>query len=129
VVQLQIVSGQQAGLLWEARRFPIRVGRAPGNDLQLEDEGIWEEHFQISSDPETGFNLTACGSAIVAVNQTPVSAARLRNGDEITAGAAKLAFRLSETRQRSLGLREALVWALVVGVSLGQLTLIAWLIS
>jgi predicted component of type VI protein secretion system len=129
MVQFQILSGKQAGLLWEARRFPVRVGRAAGNDLQLEDEGVWDEHFQITVDSETGFNLTAHPGAIVALNQAPVPTARLRNGDLITVGAAKLSFRLSGTRQSSLRLREALVWALVVGVSLGQLTLIAWLLS
>jgi pSer/pThr/pTyr-binding forkhead associated (FHA) protein len=129
MVQFQILSGKQAGLLWEARRFPVRVGRAAGNDLQLEDEGVWDEHFQITVDSETGFSLTAHPGAMVALNQTPVPTARLRNGDLITAGAAKLSFRLSETRQSSLRLREALVWALVVGVSLGQFALIAWLLS
>jgi predicted component of type VI protein secretion system len=129
MLQLQILSGKQAGLLWEARHSPVRVGRTQGNDLRLEDDGVWDEHFQITSDPETGFNLTACGAATLAVNQTPVPAARLHNGDLITVGAAKLAFRLRETRQSSLRLREALVWALIGGVSLGQLALIAWLLS
>lgn len=129
MVQFHIISGQQAGLLWEARRFPVRVGRAVGNDLQLADAGVWEEHFQITVDSETGFHLMAHPGAMVALNQTPVPSARLRNGDVITVGAAKLSFRLSETRQSSLRLREALVWALVVAVSLGQLTLIAWLLS
>jgi predicted component of type VI protein secretion system len=128
MIQLQVLSGKQAGLLWEARRFPVRVGRAADNDLRLEDDGVWEEHFQIHSDPHAGFNLAAHPGAIIAVNQTAAPTARLRNGDVITLGAARLSFRLSETRQRSLRLREALLWVLIAGVSLGQVILIGWLL-
>jgi len=128
MLQLQVLSGKQAGLLWEARRFPVRVGRAATNDLCLADDGIWEEHFHITSDPEAGFTLAALAGALVNVNQTPAQTVRLRNGDLITAGAAKLSFRLSETRQRSLHLREWSAWALVLGVSVGQLALIVWLL-
>lgn len=62
------------------------------------------------------------------VNQTPVQTARLRNGDIITAGAVKLSFRLAPTNQRGLRLRETLAWGLIIGVSLGQLALIGWLL-
>lgn len=128
MVQLQILSGKQAGHLWEARRFPANVGRSAGNDLCLEDDGVWNEHFQITSAPETGFTLKANPEAAVAVNQTPLQSVHLRNGDIITAGAVKMAFRLSETRQRGLRGREALVWLLIVGVSFGQLALVGWLL-
>lgn len=128
MIQLQILSGKTAGLLWEARRFPVKVGRSRENDLSLEDEGVWDEHFQITADPESGFTLAAHPGAIVAVNQTPAQTIRLRNGDLITAGAVKLAFRLSETRQASLRLREWLVWITITGVSLGQFVLIGWLL-
>ncbi len=124
MVQFQIISGKQAGLLWEARRFPVRVGRGADMDLRLEDDGVWEEHFQISLDAQTGFHLTAASGVLLSVNQVPVPAARLRNSDIITAGAAQLSFRLSPTRQRSLRLREWLVWVLLVAVTLGQLALI-----
>lgn len=129
MIQLQLLIGKQAGLLWEARRFPIKVGRAAGNDLRLEDDGVWNEHFQISSTPEAGFTLTANPDAVVAVDQAPVQSVHLRNGDIITAGAVKISFRLSETRQRSLRMREALVWMLIAGVSAGQLALIGWLLQ
>ena len=129
MLQLQILSGKQAGHLWEARHFPVRVGRAIESDLCLEDDGVWAEHFQLTTATETGFVLAACPGAFVTVNQVPVETARLKNGDLITAGAVKLSFRLSATRQRSLRVRESLVWALVFGVSLGQIVLIAWLLA
>ncbi len=129
MLQLQILSGQQADFLWEARRFPVRVGRAEGNDLRLEADGIWAEHFQINCDAATGFSLTVQPGALVAVNKLPVETVHLRNGDIITAGAAKICFRLSTTRQTSLRLREALVWIIIIGVSLGQIALISWLLQ
>jgi pSer/pThr/pTyr-binding forkhead associated (FHA) protein len=129
VIQLQILSGKQAGIFWNARRFPVRVGRAPGNDLQLEEDGVWDEHFEIALLPADGFMLSAHSGAIVAVNQSPVQTARLRNGDDITAGAARICFRLGETRLRGLRLREWFVWTLIVGICLGQIAIIYWLLQ
>ncbi|MGC3958010.1 MAG: FHA domain-containing protein [Verrucomicrobiota bacterium] len=124
MIQLQIISGKQAGLLWESRRFPVRVGRAADADLRLEDEGVWENHFQLDLDRETGFHITAPAGVLLSVNQAPVETARLRNSDIITAGAVQISFRLSPTRQRSLRLREALVWVLLLAVTIGQLALV-----
>lgn len=129
MVQLQVISGKQAGILWEARRFPVQVGRSAGNDLSLEDDGVWEQHFQITSAPDTGFTLSAQSGALVMVNQTPVESVRLKNGDLITAGAAKLSFRLSPTRQRGLRLREWFVWSLIAGITAAQLAFVVWLIQ
>jgi len=129
LIQLQILSGKQAGSLWNARRFPVHVGRAAGSDLKLEDEGIWEEHFQLALSPAEGFMLSAHPGAIVTVNQSPVQTVRLRNGDLITAGSAKLCFRLADNRQRGLRLREWFVWTLIVGVCLSQVALIYWLLQ
>jgi pSer/pThr/pTyr-binding forkhead associated (FHA) protein len=129
VIQLHVLSGKQAGLLWNARRFPVHVGRASDNDLKLEDDGIWEEHFQLALSPAEGFTLSVHPGAIVTVNQAPVQTARLRNGDVITAGSAKLSFRLSDTRQRGLRLREWFVWTLIVGLCLGQIVVVYWLLQ
>ena len=124
MVQLQIISGKQAGLLWEARRFPVRVGRRADMDLQIEDDGVWDDHFQLSLDPQSGFHISAQPGVLLAVNQAPVPAARLRNGDVITVGAVQISFRLSPTRQKSLRLREWFVWGLLATLTVGQLVLI-----
>ena len=128
MLQFQILSGKSAGVFWDARRFPVRIGRATGNDLQLEDDGVWNEHFQVALHPVDGFVLSVHPGAIVMVNQTPASTTRLRNGDLVTAGSAQLCFRLKETRQRGLRLREWFVWSLVLGVILGEVVLIGWLL-
>ncbi|HEX5221158.1 MAG TPA: FHA domain-containing protein [Verrucomicrobiae bacterium] len=129
MIQFQILSGKQAGVFWNARRFPVRIGRASGSDLRLDDDGVWEEHFQLSLNPAEGFAVTVHPGAIVTVNQAPVQTARLRNGDIITAGSAKLCFRIADNRQRGLRLREWFVWTLIVTVCLSQVALIYWLLQ
>ena len=130
MIQLQILSGKQAGVFWNARRFPVRIGRTASCDLKLEDDGVWDEHFRLSLSTADGFNLLAHPGAIVSVNQVAVqTAARLRNGDIITAGSAKLCFRLGDNRQRGLRLREWFVWTVIVGVCLSQVALIYWLLQ
>ncbi|MFO1511618.1 MAG: FHA domain-containing protein [Verrucomicrobiota bacterium] len=129
MIQLQILSGQQAGVFWNARRFPVHVGRASKSDLKLEDDGVWDDHFQLTLNPAEGFTLSAHPGAIVTVNQSAVQTARLRNGDLITAGSAKLCFRLDDNRQRGLRLREWFVWTLIVGVCLSQVAIIYWLLQ
>jgi len=128
VIQLDIISGQQAGRSTAVRRFPFTVGREASNQLQLEDEGVWNEHFQLTLDPASGFSVTAHPGALLMVNQTPAESVRLRNGDLITAGAAKLAFRISPTKQRGLRFREFTVWSILSLVTLSQFGLIFWLL-
>lgn len=128
MLQLEILSGSKAGLLWDARHFPARLGRSPESELQLEDDGVWAEHFTLTSDATAGFSLIATAGTAVMVNQTPVQEARLKNGDIITIGAVKIAFRLAATKQRGLLIRESLVWALIAAISFGQLALIGWLL-
>lgn len=129
MIQLQILSGKMAGHLWVARRFPVRIGRSPVNDLQLEEPGVWDEHLEVTFDRAEGFGLTAHAQALVTVNQQPVQQVRLRNGDTIEAGAVRLRFWLGETRQRGLGLREWMVWTLVIAVTLGEVLIVYWLLQ
>jgi predicted component of type VI protein secretion system len=128
MLQLQILSGKQAGLLWDARRFPVRVGRAAGNDLQIQEDGVWDEHLRVELQAGEGFMLAAHPGALVSVNQSPVETIRLRNGDIITAGSARIAFRLSQTTQRGLKLRETFLWFVIAGVTISQLAMIGWLL-
>lgn len=129
MLQLQFLSGQQAGTLWSARRFPVRVGRSADNDLQLADAGVWDRHFELTLDKREGFILTAQPETIVTINQEPVRTARLRNGDSIELGAVRLGFRLGETRQPRLWLREWFVWTIIIAVSLGEIALVYWLLQ
>ncbi|HNQ72181.1 MAG TPA: FHA domain-containing protein [Verrucomicrobiota bacterium] len=129
MIQLQILSGSRAGSLWETRRFPAHVGRAPQADLRLEDDGVWDQHFELNLDTKAGVTLRVQPGALVTINQTPTEGARLRNGDILTAGAARIAFRLSPTRQRHLRWREWFVWSLLALVTGGEgFLIIGWLL-
>jgi hypothetical protein len=128
MIQFNIISGKKAGVQSAARRFPFRIGRAPGNELQLDDDGVWDQHLTLIFDAQQGFTLATAPDALAAVNGDPVQTAVLRSGDIITVGSARLQFWIAAARQRSLHLREAFVWTLLVAVTAGQFTLIYWLL-
>ena len=128
MIQLNILTGNKAGTPWTTRRFPVKVGRSARNDLQVEEDGVWDQHLQITLDPAEGFTMETQAGALSSVNGQPVQGTVLRNGDIIEIGSAKMQFWMGEARQRGLYLREALSWAIVAAVSIGQLALIYWLI-
>src|SRR5947207_8968523 len=124
MVQFQILSGKQAGARWSARRFPVRIGRAAANDLCLEADGVWDRHAEVSLDPELGYLLTAQPTALLTVNHAPAQTVRLRNGDTIELGSARLQFWLDQVPQRGLRLREWIVWLVIAAICLGQVALV-----
>ena len=128
MIQFNILSGKKAGAQSAARRFPFRIGRASGNELQLDDDGIWDQHLTLEFNRQKGFTLATAPNALAAVNGEPVQTATLRSGDIITVGSAKLQFWIAAARQRGLHLREAFVWMLLAVVTAGQFALIYWLI-
>ncbi len=129
MVQFKILSGKQAGTTWVARRFPVRVGRAITSDLRLEEEGVWERHLVVQFKPAQGCVLTTEPEALTSVNGEPAQEAVLHNGDCIRAGAAEVQFWLTEARQGSLWLKEALTWGLILGVFVVQAALLYWLLN
>jgi pSer/pThr/pTyr-binding forkhead associated (FHA) protein len=128
MIQLNILLGKKAGTQPVARRFPFHIGRAAENELQLEDDGVWDQHLTLDFQPQSGFNLTTAPNALATVNAEPVQNVILRNGDTITVGSVKIQFWLTAARQGSLVIRESFVWALLVFVTLGQFALLYWLI-
>ena len=128
MIQLNVLSGKKAGSQMVVRRFPFRIGRAPGNHLQLDDDGIWDRHLTLELRKE-GFSLALAPGAVGAVNSEPFQIHPLRNGDTITIGSAKMQFWLAAARQRGLRVRELFVWALLLLVTLGQFVLIYWLLQ
>jgi pSer/pThr/pTyr-binding forkhead associated (FHA) protein len=127
MIQLDVLSGKKAGSRTVVRRFPFRVGRAPENHLQLEDDGVWDQHLALGFQGG-GFNLAVAPSALIAVNGEPFQNQTLRNGDIITIGSAKLQFWLAAARQRGLRCREFSVWTLIAAVTAAQFALIYLLI-
>ncbi|MGA2786494.1 MAG: FHA domain-containing protein [Verrucomicrobiota bacterium] len=128
MIQLNILSGKKAGAQSAARRFPFRVGRAAGNELQLDDDGVWDQHLTLEFNRQEGFTLATASNALTTINGEPLQAAVLRNGDIITLGSAKLQFWLAAAPQRSLRAREVFVWLLLTAVTAAQFALIYWLV-
>ena len=128
MVQFQVLSGRKAGTVWVARRFPVRIGRSATADLHLEEDGVWDQHLQLDLNHGEGFVLSAQSPALVSVNGQAVHQALLRNGDTVDIGSIRIRFWLGEARQRGLRFREALTWAGIATVSLGQVGLIYWLL-
>ena len=127
MIQINVLSGKKAGSQVVVRRFPFRVGRAPENHLQLEDDGVWDRHLALEFQ-SGGFNLSVAPGALVAVNGESFQSQTLRNGDTLTLGSAKLQFWLADARQRELRWRELFVWALIAAVTAAQIALIYRLI-
>lgn len=129
MVQLRVLSGSRADDLRIVRRFPFHVGRAADNDLPLNADGVWNYHFKLEFKPQEGFTFQTFDEAFAAVNDQPQTAARLRNGDIITFGSAKIQFWLAPARQRGLRVRELLVWTMIAAVTASQVALICWLLG
>ncbi len=129
MVELKILSGKKAGTLWVARRFPVRIGRSPQADLQFEEDGVWNEHLELTLERQRGFLLTALPNALATVNGVPISETQLRNGDAIQLGAVRLQFWLSGARQAKLALREWAVWLGIAVISLAQVALVYYLLT
>ena len=127
MVQLDILSGKQAGTQWVARRFPFQLGRSPQAALVLEEPGVWDRHAEFALRPGEGVMVSATTDASIIVNGQPVRQAILRSGDLLEAGSVKLRFGLAPTRQHSLRLREAITWLGLAALCLGQVALIYWL--
>jgi len=124
MVQLTILSGKTAGDTHVVRRFPFRIGRAAENELALDDPGVWDNHLTLEFQREQGIVLHTGDNAFAAINEAPQTSARLRNGDVISFGSAKIQFWLAAPRQRSLRLREFSVWLLLAAVTAFQFVLI-----
>jgi pSer/pThr/pTyr-binding forkhead associated (FHA) protein len=129
MVQLKLLSGKMAGSAWEARRFPVRIGRSPSADLQIEESGVWDLHLNLDFRPNQGFVLRTEPNTLVSVNDSRVDQTVLRNGDVIQIGSARIQFWLSPTRQSGLRLHEWLNWVGIGIVTLGQIALIYWLLA
>ncbi len=128
MVLLRILSGKMAGTDITARHFPFRIGRSASAHLRVEEDGVWDQHLELTLDYASGFSVTASPDALATINGQPVRQAVLRNGDTIEIGALKIRFWLGAVRQYGLLIREWLIWLGFVAVVAGQIALIYWLV-
>ena len=128
MILLQALNGESAGRRFDAKRFPVTVGRSADCTVVLNDAGVFDRHFEIRFSPG-GFMLQASPDAVVAVNGARAESALLRNGDIINAGYAKLQFWLGAMKQRSLAVREIFTWLLILAVIIAQTYLLVKLLA
>lgn len=124
MVQLQILAGVDAGILWRIERFPCVIGRSCKASVRLEEPGVWDEHVEIGVNAAHGVTLTVLPGALATVNGYPVEQVLLRNGDLIEFGAVRLHFMLAPSRQRSFRARETLTWIGFGLLSAAQIVLV-----
>ena len=124
MVQLKVLSGKNAGYVIQARDFPLILGRHFSVGALFEEEGVWDNHLQITFTMADGFRLCANPSALTIVNGRKIEEALLRQGDLIEMGSVKLQFWLSEVRQRGLRPLEILTWTAIGVITLVQVGLI-----
>jgi pSer/pThr/pTyr-binding forkhead associated (FHA) protein len=127
MVDLRFLTGKQAGASWSARRFPVRLGRSRQADLQILEDGVWDHHAELQFVGKEGFVLQGVAEGQVLVNGKPVNEVRLRNGDQISLGSAKLQFWISRTEQKKYRVQEGLFWVALAGICVGQFGLLYWL--
>jgi hypothetical protein len=128
VIQLQILSGKQAGHDIVVRRFPFGLGREAAAGLPLDEDGVWERHLQISFQRGQGFLFTARGEAPAIINGERMENGMLRNGDLIELGAVKIRFWLARSSQKTMRVREVLTWSALILLFATQVALIYWLL-
>lgn len=128
MIQVRILSGKMAGDTKVVRHFPFYIGRSAENDLCLDEPGVWDAHLTLSLQKREGFILNTAANAFAAVNEQPQTSTRLRNGDIISFGSAKIQFWLAPARLRGLLLREWSVWVLFAAVVAVQIFLLCRLV-
>ena len=106
------------------RDLPLVIGRGGQAGLRLEEEGVWDQHAELSLQARDSFMMRACGEALLIVNGRAVAESRLRSGDLVEVGGARLRFGFTETQQRRFRLRERASWVAIGLLCLVQLLLI-----
>lgn len=115
MIVLRVLTGKQAGSSVTVRRFPFRVGRAAGNHLGVEDEGVWPRHLTLEVE-HTSVLVQGSEHAVTLVNGVPVERAVLRNGDVLTAGAWSARFSFGEVEQKRLKMYDRLLLVFLLAV-------------
>jgi predicted component of type VI protein secretion system len=108
-----------------ADSFPYRIGRAAQADLRLEAAGVFENHATILAGDNARFLVRSEGESLLLHNGEPTRSAQLAAGDEISIGSMRVLVSLAPARQKSLGAAEAVAWALLLAVLVGEAAIFA----
>ncbi len=122
--RLDILNGQLAGQTRAVEQLPFVIGRNAEADLRLQEPGVWDRHVELEWRFPEGYIARRQSDATATVNNQPFTEQRLRNGDLLELGGAKLQFWLGDVSQKRLRLREMLVWATLAALVGAQFWLI-----
>jgi hypothetical protein len=128
VIQLQVLSGKQAGSNILVRGFPFVLGRAADANARFQDSGVWDRHCEIHFRRGEGFEFAAHPEAALLVNGERSERGLLRNGDLLELGSVQLRFWLARRPQKGLRLREGLTWSALAGLFMVQAAIVWWLL-
>jgi len=110
--------------VFPATRLPLSVGRR-SVDFPLDRHGVWVRHVVLSRDDEGWIVATPhAEAAIFREGKQLGPSTRLKNGDSLELGSARLRFRISSGRQRSLLTLETLTWSGLLALVLAQILLL-----
>ncbi len=108
--------------------LPFLVGRHPQASLVLTAAGVWDRHLRFDLDAGEGLVMTSEAGALVSRLGEVVERYRVRNGDELQAGAARLQVVVAAPERRSLVFWEVILWSLLAVVLATQIAAAAWLL-
>lgn len=129
-IRLERVDGTAAGNPIEACRFPFTLGKAKSCDLQIVAKGVWDTHLILDNAGEKGITATPISDALIMINGVSQGkTVRLKDGDLLGLGAAKLRFWLAPLCQTDRSVFDALIWIALLLFGLGQVAAIAWLLK
>jgi pSer/pThr/pTyr-binding forkhead associated (FHA) protein len=126
MVQLELTSGKNTQLI-PVDTFPCNIGRAGKNTVCITSRGVWDEHASITFDSETGFSIVTQGRGTLIVNGEPADQARLKNGDHLELGSARLRFWLAPVSAPDSSNTDLLFWSLIAAVFATMIGLMLWL--
>lgn len=110
MLQLRVTVPPGGPAALEVHRFPVHVGRDAECEARIEGPGVWGRHLRIDLDPGQGFSVGVCEGAVARLNGEPLTRARLRPGDRLDLGSARVEVGLSPALRRSFTLAEAAFW-------------------
>ncbi len=90
-----ILSGRERGTEFSLDQHRLTLGRGPGVDLALEDDGMAREHAAIEFADE-GFSISSLNGHPVLLNGGEVATAVLKSGDRFCLGGHAFQFVCAE---------------------------------
>ncbi len=123
---LRVLTGLHAGKVVRIGHFPFSVGRG-GADLNLNDQGVWAEHFRIVLEPDLRLRLICRPEATVRVGDVSMNEWLFKVGETFVCGGVKLSLERENTGQASQRWNERFLWLVLIAILAVEMMLV-WLV-